>query len=48
MYKYGMGGADLIDQRAAAYHLDQTSTIRFYLRIHFDFINVVCAESYIV
>ena len=30
MYK-GMSGVDLIEQRAAAYHFDQKSTIRLYL-----------------
>ena len=29
-YNKGIGGVDLIDQRAAAYHLDRKSTIRFY------------------
>ena len=43
-----MGGVDLIDQKAAAYHLDQKSTIRFYLRIFFDSMDVSCANSYIV
>ena len=35
-YNKGIGGVFLIDQRTAAYHLDQKSTIRFYLRILFD------------
>lgn len=35
MYNKGMGGVDLIDQRAVAYHLDQKPTIRFYLHIFF-------------
>ena len=35
MYNKGMGGVDLIDQRAAVYHLYRKSTIRFYLRIFF-------------
>ena len=30
----------LIDERAAAYHLDQKSTIRFYLDIFFDLMDV--------
>ena len=34
MYK-GMSGVDLIDQRAAAYHFDQKSTIRLYLCVFF-------------
>ena len=28
-----MGGVDLIDQRAADYHLDRKSSIRFFLRL---------------
>ena len=35
-YKKGKGGVNLIDQRAATYHLDRKSTIRFYLRIFFN------------
>ena len=42
-----MDGVDLIDKRAAAYHLYCTSTIRFYLRKFFDLMVVVCATSYI-
>ena len=30
----------LIDERAAAYHLDQKSTIRFYLDIFFDLMDL--------
>ena len=45
MYHKRMGGVDVIDQRAAAYLLDQISTIRFYLRIFFDLMD---ANSYIV
>ena len=47
MYSKGLGGIELIDQRAAAYHLDRKSTIRFYLRIFFKLIDVACANSYI-
>ena len=39
-YNKGIGGVDLIDQRAAAYHLDRKSTITFYLRICFDLVDV--------
>ena len=48
MYNKGIGGVDLIDQRAAAYHLDRKSTIRFYLRIFINLVDEVCANSYIV
>ena len=44
-----MGGVDITDQRAAAYHLDRKSTIRFYSRIFFvDLMDVACANSYIL
>ena len=48
MQNKGMCGFDLIDQMAEACHLNQRSTIRFYLRIFFDFRDIVCANSYIV
>ena len=31
LYNSGMGGIDLMGQRAAAYHLDRKSSVRFYL-----------------
>ena len=31
LYNIGMGGVDLMGQRAAAYHLDRRSSVRFYL-----------------
>ena len=43
-----MGGVDVIHQRAAAYHLDRKSTIKFYLRTFFDWNDAACANSYIV
>lgn len=46
MYNQGMGGVDLVDQRAAACHLDRKS-IRFYLRIFFDLMDVACANAFI-
>ena len=48
MYDKEMGGVNLIDQRAATYHLVRKSTIRFYLRVFFDLMDVACAKSYIV
>ena len=36
IYNSSMGGVDLIDQRTAAYRLDQKPSVRFYLRIFFD------------
>ena len=46
--KKGMDGVDLTDKKATAYHLDAKSTIRFYLRIMFDLMDVAYANSYIV
>ena len=44
-----MSGVDLIEQRAAAYHFDQKSTIRLYLcGFFFDLMGLVCASMYIV
>ena len=48
MYKQGMGGVDLIDQRTAVYHLDRKSRVRFYLRIFFDLMDVACTNSFVV
>ena len=48
IYKKGIDGVDLMDHSAAAYHLDRKLLSRFYLGILFDFIDVVCAKSYIV
>ena len=48
MYDKEMGGVNLIDQRAATYHLVRKSTIRFYLRVFFNLVDVACAKSYIV
>ena len=44
-YNKGMGGVDLVDKITAAYHLDSKSSIRFYLIIFFDLMDVGCASS---
>ena len=46
--KFYIGRVDLVDQRTAAYYLDRKSSMRFYLRIFFDLMNVVCASSYYI
>ena len=46
-YNKSMGKVDLVDQRSAAYYLDRKSYIRFYLRIFFDLMDIVCVNSYI-
>ena len=48
LYNQGMLGVDLIDQRAAAYHLDRKSTIRFYSSIFLDLMDLACANLYII
>ena len=42
-----MGGVDLINQRAAAHHLDRKSTIRFYVLMFLDSMDIACANSFI-
>ena len=48
MFNQGIGGVDLVDQRTAAYHLDRKPSIRFYLRIFFDLVDVACVNAFIV
>ena len=48
MYNQGMGGVDLVDQRAAACHLDRKSSIRFHLRVFFSLTDVDCVNAFIV
>ena len=43
-----MGGVALMDQRPAVYHLDRKSSVRFYLRIFFDLMDIVCVNSYLI
>ena len=42
-----MGGVDLINQRAAAHHLDRKSAIRFYVLMFLDSMDIACANSFI-
>ena len=44
----GMGGVDPMDQRTAAYRLDRKSSVRFYLRIFFDLMDIACVNSYLI
>ena len=44
----GMGGLDLLDQSTAAYRLDRKSSIRFYLSIFFDLMDIACVNSYLI
>ena len=44
-----MGGVDIVVKRAASYHLDCKSSMRFYLRFFFYvFIDVSCTNVFIV
>ena len=43
-----MGGVDPMDQRTAAYRLDRKLSVRFYLRIFFDLIDIACVNSYLI
>ena len=44
----GMGGVDPMDQRTAAYRLDRKSSVRFYLCIFFDLMDIACVNSYLI
>ena len=35
-----------MEQRTAAYRLDRKSSVRFYLRIFFDLMDIACVNSY--
>ena len=48
LYNNGMGGVVLIDQQTAAYQLDHKSSVRFYLRIFFDLLDIACVNSFLV
>ena len=37
-----------MDQRAAAYRQDRKSSVRFYLRIFFDLMDITCVNSYLI
>ena len=48
LYNSGMGGVALMDQRTASYRLDQKSSVRFYLQIFFDLMDIRCVNSYLI
>ena len=48
LYSSGMVGVDLVDLRTAAYRLDRKSSVRFYLRIFFDLMDIACVNSYLI
>ena len=43
-----MGGVDHMDQRTAAYCLDRKSSVKFYLLIFFDLMDIACVKSYLI
>ena len=43
-----MGGVDHMDQRTAAYCLDRKSSVKFYLRIFFDLMDIACVKTYLI
>ena len=47
-YNSGMGGVDLMDQHTATYRVDRKSSVRFYLCIFFDLIDIACVNSYLI
>ena len=48
LYNSGMGRIDLMDQRTATYRLDWKSSVRFYVRIFFDLMDIACVNSYLI
>ena len=48
LYNSSMGGVDVMDQRIATYRLDRKSSVRFYLRIFFDLMDILCVNSYLI
>ena len=47
LYNSGMGGVDLMDQCTATYRLNRKSSVRHYLRILFDLMDIACVNSYL-
>ena len=48
LYNSSMGGFDRTDQHTTAYHLDQKSSVRFYLCIFFNLMDITCVNSYLI
>ena len=48
LYNSGMSGVNIMDQGTATYHLDRKSSVRFYLRIFFDLMDIACVNSYLI
>ena len=48
LYKSGMGEVDLMDQHAVTYRLYRKPSVRLYLRIFFDMMDIACVNSYFI
>ena len=48
VYNSSMGTVDLMDQRTATHCLDRKSSVRFYLHIFFDLMDIACVNSYLI
>ena len=48
LYNSSMGGVNPMDQHTAANRLDQKSSVRFYLCIFFDLMDITCVNSYLI
>ena len=48
LYNSRMGGVDLIDQRTASFRLDPKSSVRFYIRIFFNLMDIAYVNSYLI
>ena len=47
-YNSGMGGVNLMDQHTEACSLDRNPSVRFYLRIFLDLMDITCVNSYLI
>ena len=48
LYNSSMSGVDVMDQRIATYRLDRKSSVRFYRRIFFELMDILCVNSYLI
>ena len=48
LYNNGVRGVYYMDQRTAAYQLDCKLSVRFYMRIFFDLLDIACVNSFLV
>ena len=48
LYNSSMSRVDVMDQRIATYRLDRKSSVRFYHRIFFELMDILCVNSYLI